>query len=123
MRAVSDNVDLAESSGIDVAKVILFVWILGGALAAFGGVLQAATTSVNYLMGFQLLLLMFAGVILGGLGTAYGAMVGSLVVGLTTEVSTVWLSAELKYVWALAVLIIVLLFKPEGILGAKQRIG
>lgn len=123
MRAVSDNVDLAESSGIDVTKVVLFVWVLGGALAAFGGVLQAATTSVNYLMGFQLLLLMFAGVILGGLGTAYGAMVGSLVVGLTTEVSTVWLSAELKYVWALAILIIVLLFRPQGILGVKQRIG
>lgn len=123
MRAVSDNVDLAESSGIDVKRIILFVWVLGGALAAFGGVLQAATTSVNYLMGFQLLLLMFAGMILGGLGTAYGAMIGSLVVGLTTEVSTVWLSAELKYVWALAVLIIVLLFKPEGILGVKQRVG
>lgn len=123
MRAVSDNVDLAESSGIDVTRVVLFVWVLGGGLAAFGGVLQAATTSVNYLMGFQLLLLMFAGVILGGLGTAYGAMVGSLVVGLTTEVSTVWLSAELKYVWALAVLIIVLLFRPEGILGVKQRVG
>lgn len=123
MRAVSDNVDLAESSGIDVTRVVLFVWVLGGGLAAFGGVLQAATTSVNYLMGFQLLLLMFAGVILGGLGTAYGAMIGSLVVGLTTEVSTVWLSAELKYVWALAVLIIVLLFRPEGILGVKQRVG
>lgn len=123
MRAVSDSIDLSESSGIDVARVVLFVWVLGGALAAFGGVLQAATTSVNYLMGFQLLLLMFAGVILGGLGTAYGAMVGSLVVGLTTEISTVWLSAELKYVWALAVLIIVLLFKPDGILGVKQRVG
>lgn len=123
MRAVSDNVDLAESSGIDVKRIVLFVWVLGGALAAFGGVLQATTTSVNYLMGFQLLLLMFSGMILGGLGTAYGAMVGSLVVGLTTEVSTVWLSAELKYVWALAVLIIVLLFRPEGILGVKQRVG
>ena len=123
MRAVSDNVDLAESSGIDVTRVILVVWVLGGALAAFGGVLQAATTSVNYLMGFQLLLLMFAGVILGGLGTAYGAMVGSLVVGLTTELSTVWLSAELKYVWALAVLILVLLFRPQGILGTTQRVG
>jgi neutral amino acid transport system permease protein len=123
MRAVSDNVDLAESSGIDVRRIILFVWALGGGLAAFGGVLQATTTSVNYLMGFQLLLLMFAGVILGGLGTAYGAMVGSLVVGLTTEVSTVWLSAELKYVWALGVLILVLLFRPQGILGTTQRVG
>jgi neutral amino acid transport system permease protein len=123
MRAVSDNVDLAESSGIDVRRIILFVWALGGGLAALGGVLQATATSAQYLMGFQLLLLMFAGVILGGLGTAYGAMVGSLVVGLATEVSTVWFSPELKYVWALLVLILVLLFRPQGILGTAQRIG
>jgi neutral amino acid transport system permease protein len=123
MRAVSDNVDLAESSGIDVKRVILVVWGLGAGLAALGGVLQALMTSVNYLNGTQLLLLMFAGVILGGLGTAYGAMVGGLVVGLATEVSTVWLNAELKYVWALAALIVVLLFRPQGILGARERVG
>jgi neutral amino acid transport system permease protein len=123
MRAVSDNVDLAESSGIDVRRIILFVWVLGGGLAALGGILQGTTTSIHYLMGFQLLLLMFAGVILGGLGTAYGAMIGSIVVGLATEISTIWISAELKYVWALAVLILVLLFRPQGILGTAQRVG
>jgi neutral amino acid transport system permease protein len=74
-------------------------------------------------MGFRLLLLMFAGVILGGLGTAYGAMVGSLVVGIVTEVSVLWFSAELKYVWALFALIVILLVRPQGILGIKERIG
>jgi branched-chain amino acid transport system permease protein len=74
-------------------------------------------------MGFRLLLLMFAGVILGGLGSAFGAMVGSLVVGIISEVSTVFVSSELKYVWALAVLILVLLVRPQGILGTKERIG
>lgn len=123
MRAVADNVDLAESSGIDVRRVILFVWVSGTALAALGGVLQATATTVNYLMGFQLLLLMFAAVILGGLGTAYGAMVGGIVVGLATEISTVWLSSELKFVWALFVLIVVLLFRPQGILGERERVA
>jgi neutral amino acid transport system permease protein len=122
-RAVADNPDLAESSGVDVQRIVLYVWMAGGALAALGGVFQGATQSVNYLNGFQLLLLMFAGVILGGLGTAFGAMVGSLVVGLATEVSTIWLSSEIKYVWALAVLVIVLLLRPQGILGVRERVG
>ena len=123
LRAVADNVDLAESSGIDVSRVVLFVWVMGATLAGLGGVLQATTTTVNYLSGFQLLLLMFAAVILGGLGTAYGAMVGGIVVGLATEISTVWLSSELKFVWALVVLIVVLLVRPQGILGEKERVG
>lgn len=123
MRAVSDNRDLAESSGIDVKRVILMVWVVGGGLAALGGVFQGTVITVDYLMGFRLLLLMFAGVILGGLGTAYGAMVGSLIVGLVVEVSTVFFGSELKIAWALAVLIIVLLVRPQGILGRAERIG
>jgi neutral amino acid transport system permease protein len=123
MRAVSDNRDLAESSGIDVKRVILTVWILGGGLAALGGVFQGTVIAVEHLMGFRLLLLMFAGVILGGLGTAYGAMVGSLVVGLVVEISTVFFGSELKIAWALVVLIIVLLVRPQGILGRAERLG
>ncbi|HSK22384.1 MAG TPA: branched-chain amino acid ABC transporter permease [Egicoccus sp.] len=123
MRAVSDNRDLAESSGIDVQRVILVIWVLGGGLAGFGGLLAGVLEPVSYLMGFRLLLLMFAGVILGGLGTAYGAMFGSIVVGLITELSTLWFSTELKYVWALFVLIIILLVRPQGLLGRKERIG
>jgi len=123
MRAVADNRDLAESSGIDVERVILSVWVLGGMLAAVGGVFLGVIESVDYLMGFRLLLLMFAGVILGGLGSAYGAMVGGLVVGFVSEVSTVWFSSQIKYVWALLVLIIVLLVRPQGILGRRERFG
>jgi neutral amino acid transport system permease protein len=123
LRAVADNKDLAESSGIDVAKVIRFVWLLGGGLAAFGGVLLGATEQVNVNMGFNLLLLMFAGVILGGIGTAYGAMVGSLVVGVISQVSTAFFSVQLKFVWALLILIIVLLIKPQGLLGRAERFG
>jgi neutral amino acid transport system permease protein len=123
MRAVADNRDLAESSGIDVQKIILLVWVIGGALTAMGGVFLGVVENVNYFMGFRLLLLMFAGVILGGLGTAYGAMIGSLVVGVVTELSTLWFSTELKEMWALLVLIIILLFRPQGILGVKERVG
>ncbi|MGI9016044.1 MAG: ABC transporter permease subunit [Euzebya sp.] len=123
LRAVSDNKDLAESSGINVDAVIRFVWLLGGGLAAFGGVLLGSTEQVNVNMGFNLLLLMFAGVILGGIGTAYGAMVGSLVVGIISQVSTVFFSVQLKFVWALLILIIVLLIKPQGLLGKAERFG
>ena len=123
MRAVSDNRDLAESSGIDVQRVILVIWVMGAGLAGFGGVLNGIVENVHYLIGFRLLLLMFAGVILGGLGTAYGAMFGSIVVGLVTELSTLWFSTELKFVWALFALIIILLFRPQGLLGRAERIG
>ena len=123
MRAVADNRDLAESSGIDVQSVILSVWVLGGALTAVGGVFLGVIESVDYLMGFRLLLLMFAGVVLGGLGSAYGAMLGGLIVGFVSEVSTVWFSSQVKYVWALLVLIIILLVRPQGILGRKERFG
>lgn len=123
MRAVADNPDLAESSGIDVQRIIALVWVMGGGLAALGGVFQGAMTSVNYLNGFQLLLLMFAAVILGGLGTAFGAAVGGVAIGLATEVSTVWLSSELKFAWALVVLVIVLLVRPQGFFGVRERVG
>lgn len=123
MRAVSDNRDLAESSGIDVDRVILFVWILGGGLAALGGVFYGLTTAVYWDMGFNLLLLMFAGVILGGLGSAFGAVVGSLVVGLVAQLSTLWFPTELQNAWALLALIIVLLVRPQGILGRAERVG
>jgi neutral amino acid transport system permease protein len=123
MRAVSDNPSLAAASGIDVNRVILFVWVTGGALAGLGGILLGLSQQVKFDMGFDLLLLVFAGVILGGLGTAFGALVGSLVVGLFVTVSTLWIPSELKNVAALAVLILILLFRPQGILGRAERVG
>ncbi|HUH08891.1 MAG TPA: hypothetical protein VML96_13915 [Egibacteraceae bacterium] len=123
MRAVSDNRDLAESSGINVERVIMVVWMVGGALAALGGILHGLGTQVSWQMGFQLLLLMFAGVILGGLGTAYGALVGSLIVGIFVQMSTLVIPPELKNVGAFVVLIIVMLVRPQGILGRAERVG
>ncbi len=123
MRAVSDNRDLAESSGIDVQKVIRFVWVSGGALAALGGAFLGLSEVVAWNTGFRFLLLIFAGVILGGLGTAYGALVGCLLVGVGIQVSTLFIPTELKNVGALAVLIIVLVIRPQGIMGKRERIG
>ena len=123
MRAVADNRDLAASSGIDVEKVIRWVWIAGSALAALGGVLFAATEAVGWEMGFRILLLMFAGVTLGGLGTAYGALFGSLVVGMFIQTSTLIIPSDLKNVGALLMLIVVLLVRPQGLFGRAERIG
>ena len=122
-RAVSDNPALASASGIEVEKVISTVWIFGAALAGFSGVMLGLQTGVSWQMGFTVLLLVFAGTVLGGLGTAFGAIVGSLLVGLLTQLSTLILPTELKYVGALLILIIILLVRPQGILGRAERVG
>lgn len=126
MRAVADNRDLAASSGINVDRVILFVWSMAGGLATLGGVLFAMSElggRVQWEMGFKLLLLMFAGITLGGLGTAYGALLGCVIVGLLVQLSTYWIDPDLKYIGGLLVLIVILTIRPQGILGSKARIG
>ncbi len=122
MRAVADNRDLAESSGIDVQRVITTIWVAGGSLAALGGVFLGLD-QVKWDFGWRILLLLFASVVLGGLGTAYGALAGALVVGLAINLSTLVFDAELKNMWALALLVVILLFRPQGILGQRERIG
>ena len=122
-RAVSDNPALASSAGIDVERVIEVVWIVGAALAGLCGILLAFTTQVSFQMGFQVLLLIFAAVTLGGLGTIWGAILGSLVVGLFLQLSTLIIPPELKNVGALLVLIVILLVRPYGLLGRRERVG
>jgi neutral amino acid transport system permease protein len=123
MRAVADNRDLAEASGINVERVIAWVWIAGGALAAVGGVFNALSEDVSWQMGFQMLLLIFAAVILGGLGTAFGALVGGIGIGLFIQLSSLFIDSVYKTTAALAVLILVLLVRPHGILGQPERVG
>jgi branched-chain amino acid transport system permease protein len=122
-RAVSDNPDLASATGIDSAKVITIVWVAGGALAALGGIFRALDEQVAFDSGGRLLFLMFAGITLGGLGSAYGALVGGFVVGVMVEMASIWVPNELKTVPALVILILVLLIRPQGILGKAQRVG
>jgi branched-chain amino acid transport system permease protein len=122
-RAVADNPALASASGIDVERVILTVWLLGAVLAAYAGIIMGLNQGAQFIMGSDVLLLIFAAVTLGGLGTAYGAIVGSLIVGLFIQLSTLFIPTELKYVGALFVLIVILLVRPQGIMGRKERIG
>ena len=140
-RAVSDNPDLASSTGIDSQKIIRIVWFVGGALAALGGIFRGLDEGLTAFMGSDLIFLMFAGITLGGLGSAYGALVGGFIVGLFVEVSTLgfpifpegWprplsylhdgVPTELKNVPALLALVVILLVRPQGILGQKERVG
>jgi len=122
-RAVADNPALASSSGINVDRVISVVWIGGAALAGLSGFMLGLTQGFDYQLGFKILLLVFAAVTLGGLGTIWGAILGSLVVGVFIELSTLVIPSELKFAGAFAVLIVVLLFRPQGLLGRAERVG
>jgi neutral amino acid transport system permease protein len=123
-RAVSDNAALAAASGIDVDKVVRVVWIAASAMAALAGILWAYfRPGIKWDMGTQILLFIFAAGVLGGLGTAFGALVGAIIVGVLIETSALFIPSDLKYVGALVVMIVILLFRPQGILGRKERIG
>ena len=122
-RAVSDNASLAASTGIDVESIIRIVWLFAAALTGLAGVLYGLQFQANWSVGFDILLLLFAAVTLGGLGTSMGATVGALIIGLVVEVSPLVIANELKYAVALVILIVILIFRPQGVLGKKQRIG
>lgn len=123
-RAVSDNRALAAASGIDVDRIIRLVWIVGTGLAGLGGILYAIVMNgIKWDTGLQILLMMFAAVTLGGLGTAFGALLGSLIIGMVVELSNIVLPSDLKYATALFILIVILVFRPQGILGRRSRVG
>ncbi len=121
IRAVSDNRDLSIASGIDDKRVVLIVWTMAGAMAGLAGVMIGTTEFIGFNMGQRVLLIMFAAVLLGGLGTTFGAMFGGLFVGIVSDLSTLWLDADLKIVVALATLVAVLLVRPQGVFGVKAR--
>lgn len=125
-RAVSDNPALAAASGIDVDRIIRLVWTAAAALAGLGGVLYALTVSngIRWDTGMQILLLLFAAVTLGGLGTAFGAFIGAIVIGLVVELAgPLGAPGDLKYAVALVILILLLLVRPQGLLGRAVRVG
>ena len=122
-RAVSDNPALAASTGINVNRVINVVWVIGTALAALSGVFLAFTTSVTFQIGQLTLLIIFAAVCVGGLGSVWGAFIGSLIIGVLIETSALVIPSELKNAGALVLLILILLVRPQGLLGRKERLG
>lgn len=125
-RAVSDNPALAAASGIDVDRIIRLVWVVATGLAGLGGVLYALVVSngIRWDTGMQILLLLFAAVTLGGLGTAFGAFIGAIIIGLVVELAgPLGAPGDLKYAVALAILILLLLVRPQGLLGRAVRVG
>jgi len=117
MRATSSNKALALSSGIETERIIRWTWIIGISLTVVAGVLIGLNTSIRPSMGFRLLLVMFAAVILGGIGDPYGAMLGGLSIGIAQEVSVAFVSASYKPAIAFAIMVLMLLWRPEGIRG------
>ncbi|MFB6354853.1 MAG: branched-chain amino acid ABC transporter permease [Halobacteriales archaeon] len=118
MRAMADNEDLALVTGIPTERVIRATWVIGGGLTGAAGyliALERGTLSFN--LGWVLLLLIFAAVILGGIGSVYGAMAGGVVIGLTNTVSLVWIPSSFATAAAFAIMILMLLFKPDGLFG------
>lgn len=123
MRALSDNFDLAETTGINTGRVVIVTWIIAAGLAGLAGVLVvAATGSMTPNTGFFLLLSLFAAVILGGIGNAYGALAGGMVIGLSQEWSTLVIESRWKVAVSFAVLILVLIFRPQGIFGKARTL-
>jgi branched-chain amino acid transport system permease protein len=125
-RAVSDNPGLAAASGIDVDRIVRLVWISAAGLAGLSGALYALTVSngIRWDTGMQILLLLFAATTLGGLGTAFGALIGSLIIGFVVELAgPLGAPGDLKYAVALGILIVLLVFRPQGLLGRPARVG
>jgi neutral amino acid transport system permease protein len=121
IRALADDVALAEVSGVDTRRMIRLVWLVAGGLAALAGVLYAAAVgSVNPNFGFLILLSLFTAAVLGGIGNAYGALAGGLIVGLAQEWSTLFFNARWKPVVGFAILIVMLLVMPRGIFGSGR---
>jgi neutral amino acid transport system permease protein len=123
MRALADNFELAETTGINTRKVVFVTWAFSGALAGLAGVLVAASIGgFTPNTGFTLLLSIFAAVILGGIGNAFGALIGGLVIGITQEWSTIVIAAEWKVAISFLVLIVVLVLRPQGIFGRERTL-
>jgi neutral amino acid transport system permease protein len=122
MRALSDNLDLAETSGIDTSRVILYTWLFAGAFAGLAGVLAGATTQLQPEMGFELLLPIFAAVVVGGIGDAFGALAGGILLGIVIEWSTLFVDAGWKSAVGFVVLILVLVIRPQGIFGKARAV-
>jgi len=121
MRATSDNLELARVSGINTERVVWWTWAIGAALAATAGVLLVVFQSLLYPdMGWEILIPLFAAVILGGIGNPYGALAGALIIGVTAEVSTEWLTPAYKPAIAFGIMIVTLLLRPRGLFGVKD---
>ncbi len=119
MRAMADDPDLARVSGIATERVVVWTWLLGGGLAALAGMFLALDTRLHPLLGWNVLLPLFAAALVGGIGNVYGAIAGGLVLGVASELSTLVLPAVYKPAVAFAAIVVVLVVRPRGLLGGR----
>ena len=120
MRAMADNEDLARITGISTERVIRWTWIIGGGLTGVAGFLMVLWTgTIDFQFGWLLLLPIFAAVILGGIGSIYGAILGGIVIGLTWNLAIIWIPGEFGRAAAFGVMILILLFRPEGLFAGR----
>ncbi|MCZ6510336.1 MAG: branched-chain amino acid ABC transporter permease [Alphaproteobacteria bacterium] len=119
MRAMADEPDLAQVTGINTERVVIWTWIIGSALAAAAGIFLALDTRLVPLLGWNLLLPVFAAAILGGIGRPYGAIFGGLVIGISTEMSTLAIAPVYKPAVAFTIILIMLIWRPTGLLRGR----
>jgi branched-subunit amino acid ABC-type transport system permease component len=119
MRATADNPTLAAVRGVERETIVRITWILSGALLAIAGVLAGLDRAVDPLLGWSYQIPAFAAAILGGLGSPFGAVVGALVIGLAEELSVLVLPTNYRQVVSFGIILVLLLVRTQGLLGAK----
>jgi branched-subunit amino acid ABC-type transport system permease component len=122
LRATSNNPDLAQACGIDTDRVVTWTWMIAGFFSAVAGVgLALETNTLRPSVGFNELFVVFGAIILGGIGRVYGTMLGALIIGILTEVAGMYLNPAYKGSVAFAVVILLLLLRPQGLLAALGK--
>jgi branched-chain amino acid transport system permease protein/neutral amino acid transport system permease protein len=121
MRATANNPDLAQVRGINTERVIAWTWVIGGALAAAGGVMYALASHLRPDMGFFLLLPIFAAAIMGGVGSPIGALVGAIIIGIAEQLSASFLNPAYGPAVAFVLMIVVLVIQPQGLFGQSGK--
>lgn len=123
VRALADSIELAETTGVDTDRIVLITWAVSGGLAGLAGILYALPAgTVNPNLGFSLILSIFAAVIVGGIGNAYGALAGGMLIGIAQEWSTLVLEPSMKVAVGFGMLILVLLVRPQGLFGRARTV-
>lgn len=121
-RAVSDSAELARVSGVPVKRVVNLTWLIVGFLAGLSGFAVAITSgTVTPEMGSTVLLVVFAAAILGGIGKPYGALAAAVIIGIATEVSAAYINASYKQILAVGILVIAILFRPNGLFSSARE--